>query len=81
MASVVQTLMKSSQKCLVEVAVVAAALILIWEEGALILEEWAVDKVDNEDKEAKANKSNSSSKGHHHQKKSLNFLRIQTFNN
>jgi hypothetical protein len=79
-ASVVQTLMTSSHKCLVEVAGVASTL--TWGEVALILVVMAEDKEDNEGKEIKANKSNSSSsKGHHQQKKSPNFLRIQTSNN
>ena len=81
-ASVVQTLMTSSHRCLVEVAEVEVASTLTWEEVVSISEVWVEVK---EVKKVKANKGISSRGNNHHplhqKKKFPTFLRTQTSNN
>lgn len=78
-ASVVQTLMTSSHKCLAEVEVAST---LTWEEVVSISEVWVEVK---EVKKVKANKDISSRGNSHHplhqKKKFPTFLRTQTSNN
>ena len=81
-ASVVQTLMTSSHRCLVEVAEAEVASTLTWEEVVSISVAWVEVK---EVKKVKANKGNSSRGNSHHplhqKKKFPTFLRTQTSNN